>query len=132
MLAAPAALGKSYYLAAPVRQLQVGVTGKRREPGPVGGEKLDPAEIDEQLALGPIAASASQALGDAQQSGLEFAAKNRSDAEPSQEHFVHRRIQSVNAQVGPGGERLDARNRFDRDARRGVHADVDRHEAGAG
>ena len=75
---------------------------------------------------------ASQALGEAQQSRLEFAAKNRSNAELSQEHFVHRRIQPVNAQVGPGGERLDARNRFDRDARSGVHADVERHEAGAG
>ena len=106
--------------------------GQRRKPGSIGREKLDPGETDDRLALDLYAAIASQALGEAQQPRFEFAAENSPNAEFSQERFIHWCVQTVNAQVSRGGERFDARDRFDRDARGGVHADVDRHEAGAG
>ena len=65
MLATPAALGKAHDLGAPVRHLQMGVAGKRRKPGSIRREKLDPAETDDRLALDLCAAIASQALGEA-------------------------------------------------------------------
>jgi hypothetical protein len=67
-----------------------------------------------------------------QQPRFELAAEHSPNAEFFQERFIHWCVETVNAQMSRGGERLDTRNRFDRDARSGVHADVDCHEAGAG
>lgn len=70
------------------------------------------------------AAAIGDARGEILQTFLEFAAENRLHTEPAQPGFVHRRIETVKADVRGGIRATDNREKFDGEARGGVHGNV--------
>ncbi len=129
MLAAAAALDETDGLATAIRQLQVRVARQRRQRAAVGREKFDFRKIHHRLGL-HLAVAGAQPFHQRHQGRLDFAAQHGLNAQLAQPLLIHRRVQAIHAQMRLRRERLDARYRFHRDARGGVHGDIDRHQMG--
>ncbi len=130
VLAAAARLGESDHALAAVRQVETRVARERGKPVAIGRHEPDLVEADHVLHL-LCAVAGADALGGGQQRGLELAAEHGADTEVAEKRLVDGRVKPVDAQVRLGCERLDAWQRLERDARRGVHGQIDGDHAGA-
>ena len=137
VLAAPAALGKACHPGGAVRQHQVGVAGQRRQAAAVRSLERDPVQADHGFALhdrhrrlAHRRAMGPQPPGNGQQRRLHFPAQHAAHAQPTQQRLVHRGVEPVHAKVGMRGEPPDVGQGFHGDAGGGMHADIQRHQAG--
>jgi len=130
MLAAARAFGETDDLAAALGRDQVRIARQRRQAGAVGLDEIDFRQTHHWLGLRHV--SVLQPLHQRHQRRFHFTAEHRAYAQLAQQRLVHRRIQAINAQVRVRGELPDTRQRCNRNARGGVHRDIDSDQIGAG
>src|SRR5439155_3879335 len=126
VLAAAAGLRVAHGARLAVRVVQVRVAGQRRQVVTFGHDKSLPGERDYRLRLnGSRAGGVLKALEHADESFFKLAAQYCVGAQPAQQVFVDRSIQAIEAQVRQRVELSDGGQDLDREARRGVHGDVE-------
>ena len=79
--------------------------------------------LNHRLCVGP------ESLTNGNQCGLKLPTQHGAHAQSAQQRLVHGGVEAVDAEVGLRGELLDAGQGFDRNAGRGMHAHVKRHQA---
>ena len=128
VLAAAARLREGDGLFRAVRKHQPRVAFERRQAGTLGHHEIDLAAIHDRRCRGNSRAAIARIARGGEQLRLEFAADHLAGAACLKQRGVHRRVKPVCAQARARRERPDARKRFERDARRGVHAKVYRDQ----
>src|SRR5712692_805205 len=98
---------------------------------PLGHQELLAFEGDHRLGLlRCVCLPSLQAAYQGEHSRLKLSTEDGASPQAAQERLIHRRIETVEAEMGPWVQRFDVLYHLCGDARRSVHRDIEAHHIG--